>query len=302
MAPARRHHVGTRRFLRTGSGLLRSLRSLWRGGVFLVLTQCSLLVDTDGLETDSDPPDAGPRERQEGGGVSDARSDSSIEAGGSCPSGRGPTMLRVEISASSAFCIDTTEVTERQYQLFLDAAPKITDQPAECAGNTSYVPSTVTFERPEDPITKVDWCDARAFCAWAGKRLCGAVGGGALEAAAVADPTKDEWMAACSRHGTRAYPYGQAYMAGACNDFTAGTTGTVPVASFASCEGGLDGLFDMAGNVSEWINACETASGTTLCMNRGASYVSEGRCNYASSDDFTGTSSDWGFRCCAAAP
>jgi hypothetical protein len=31
------------------------------------------------------------------------------------------------------------------------------------------------------PITNVDWCDAYAYCAGIGKRLCGKIGGGTLD-------------------------------------------------------------------------------------------------------------------------
>jgi formylglycine-generating enzyme required for sulfatase activity len=149
---------------------------------------------------------------------------------------------------------------------------------------------------------KTDWCDALAFCTWAGKRLCGNVadGGGLLSGDESIDPLKDEWMIACTRLGTRDYPYGPNYQPGACNDTSVDASAAVDVGSFPGCQGGYPGIFDMGGNVTEWENACEDTDGGRVCKNRGGSWVADGHCGYSSSDDWTGTSSDWGVRCCAS--
>ena len=52
------------------------------------------------------------------------------------------------------------------------------------------------------------WCDAAAYCAWAGKRLCGAIGGGQTPEKAVSDPLADEWLYVCTNGGKTKYPYG----------------------------------------------------------------------------------------------
>jgi formylglycine-generating enzyme required for sulfatase activity len=259
-----------------------------------VLTACSLFVDTGNL-SGQDGADGG--SSVDGGGSADG-ADSPTR----CPRGRGPQMALIE-AAGASFCIDTTEVTRAQYVTFLDAAPATTGQPAECAWNTSYssgVPNVDLTQR-DHPMVKVDWCDAFAFCAWAGKRLCGALaGGGPLTIAEATDPTKSEWMFACTRNGSRAYPYGQAESTTTCNT-DAPTGAAEAVGTRAACVGGFPGIFDMAGNVSEWENACDgrSPSGTFRCVDRGGSWQTNGRCAYASDDDATGTSSDWGFRCCA---
>jgi sulfatase modifying factor 1 len=218
-----------------------------------------------------------------------------------CPSGRGPSMVRIDIAGGESFCIDSTEVTESDYRAYLDTAPNPSLQPSICSFNTTFVPSTVTFSNPDHPIVKVDWCDALAFCAWAGKRLCGNVkDGGPLGTQDSIDPQRDEWMIACTRLGTREYAYGPTYVPGKCNDNSVDASASAAVASFSDCEGGYAGIFDMNGNVTEWENACDDVDGGRVCTNRGSSWVADGHCSYASGDDYTGASSDWGFRCCAS--
>ena len=45
---------------------------------------------------------------------------------------------------------------------------------------------------------------------------------------------------------------------------------TIPVATLPGCEGGYAGIFDMVGNVSEWIDDCDD----TGCAHRGGSFGS----------------------------
>lgn len=264
----------------------------------VVLSACSLLLDTSDLSDPTDDASVGTGSPIEGGAGPDAVVSSR------CPNGRGPTMLPVDAPGGS-FCIDTTEVTRAHYVAFLDSAPSTTGQPAACAWNTSFSSgvASVDMTKTDHPMVKVDWCDAVAFCAWAGKRLCGAIGSGALlTTAQTTDPTKSEWMFACTRGGTRGFPYGQVEDITTCNtDNPAGTT--EPVGKRAACAGGFPGLFDMSGNVSEWENACSgtSPSGDFGCVNRGGNWATSGRCSYSSIDSVQGTSSDWGFRCCATA-
>jgi formylglycine-generating enzyme required for sulfatase activity len=211
-------------------------------------------------------------------------------------------MIRIDPVGLPSFCIDSTEVTETHYRAFLDSAPNPSLQPSMCSWNTTFVPTTVTFSNPNHPIAKTDWCDALAFCTWAGKRLCGNVAdGGPLSVADAVDPQKDEWMIACTRLGTRAYVYGATYQPRACNDWSVDAGAAADVGTFPKCEGGYPGLFDMNGNVTEWDNACDVQpGGGRNCVDRGASWLADGHCGYASADDWTNTSSDWGIRCCAS--
>ena len=115
-----------------------------------------------------------------------------------CPSGRGPAMSIV----ADGFCMDNTEVTKGQYEEFLAASVPV-DPSGRCSFNVDHAIRdyvAVATTNPNQAVAGVDWCDARDYCAWAGKRLCGKIGGGALaypdHAAA-----NSQWYRACSQGG-----------------------------------------------------------------------------------------------------
>jgi formylglycine-generating enzyme required for sulfatase activity len=171
-------------------------------------------------------------------------------------------------------------VTTSQYQAFLDAQvppQSVTMEPSVCSWNTSYwdEANPPTQAGPNRPATRVDWCDAYAYCAWAGKRLCGKVGGGALTAGEISDRSKSMWYAACRGPLDTLYPYGNAYTPSACNGNDLGKGGTIDVSSETFCQGGFDGIFDMSGNVQEWEDSCTgTAGATDTCRVRGGFFGS----------------------------
>jgi formylglycine-generating enzyme required for sulfatase activity len=209
-----------------------------------------------------------------------------------------------------AFCIDATEVTNSDYAAWLATSPSTATQPAACAFNVSFLPASGWPAPPADggrPVSRVDWCDAHAYCAGVGKRLCGHLGGGVLAFGAFADPTQSEWMAACSNGGTTAYPYGDGYVAATCDGKDAQLQQTAVAGSEAQCHGPSGvyaSLFDMSGNVAEWEDACSGTSGPNdVCRRRGGSYKDGSTALGCAADpgntprSFTGSST--GFRCCA---
>ncbi len=224
-----------------------------------------------------------------------------------CSGTAGPALVQV-----GAFCIDATEVTNDNYAAFLAASPTTSLAPSPaCSYKSNFTPSAswpATPNKATNPVVYVDWCDAYAYCAWAGKHLCGAVGGGASSKAAVADKTIDEWYIACSKDGANVYPYGgNTYQQGACNDSESLAKGTRPVASFTGCEGGYTGIFDMNGNAYEWEDACDVSAGASdSCIIRGGSWnfsgAQYGGCNTYFNDyvvERSNTFNDTGFRCCS---
>jgi formylglycine-generating enzyme required for sulfatase activity len=235
-------------------------------------------------------------------------------------------MVRVLSPGGLAYCIDTTEVTWGQYAAFLKAKGGDTSgQPAECAWNDRYEPRTgdpkevggcapLDYTHPtgyaEKPVECVDWCDALGYCTWAGKRLCGKVGGGTAPQNASTDPNVSEWYNACSQGGTTVYPYGNQISPDACNtdaatdagcalDSSASCRKTTPVGSLTSCRGTkppYDQIFDMVGNVMEWEDACQSSK----CLIRGEAYQSpDARCASPGQTWMQSAAPGGGFRCCA---
>jgi formylglycine-generating enzyme required for sulfatase activity len=207
-------------------------------------------------------------------------------------------------SAAGPYCIEATEVTIGAYSAFLMSNPPLSLMDPSCAGKTSYAPSNnLDLARPTYPVTYVDWCDAFAYCASLDRHLCGRIGrGAALGAVEVTDATKSEWYNACSKSGTRAYPYGTNY-AQVCIDSQTGTVGPVGAAPY--CVGGFPGIRDMSGNVQEWEDNCVPMGGSGLldrCKTRGGGYNDGANgvaCNAMTSMRRRNQSDDaTGFRCC----
>jgi formylglycine-generating enzyme required for sulfatase activity len=152
-----------------------------------------------------------------------------------------------------SFAIAAGEVSVAQYRSCVNAGA--------CAESDLNVQCNYGREgRDDHPVNCVTFDGAQKYCAWAGGRLC----------------TEQEWLDACRGTDGRAFPFGDAFDPDACNvhsnsEAIAGAAlDTEPVGSRSSCSGGLDGVYDLAGNVGEWIDGCKD----TYCKFRGAGYVS----------------------------
>ncbi len=151
----------------------------------------------------------------------------------------------------AAFKIDKTEVTVAAY--------------AKCveAGKCSEPDSGGTYDnwdkrgRENHPVNEVNWNDATAYCAWAGKRL----------------PTEQEWEKAARGTDGRTYPWGE--QEPTCDrtimkqgGWGCGKNATWPVCSKPNGNSPY-GLCDTADNVSEWTASSE---GTYRVLRGGSWY------------------------------
>lgn len=249
-------------------------------------------------------PDATVADRAETPDTSTVDADATIvDAGPEVEAGRCPTKGGA-MHDFGTFCIDSTEVTNAAYALFVDAGAPL-DGGAGCAFKGATATTAVDLAKPDFPMVFVDWCDARAFCEWAGKRLCGRVpaanGSHAIGNGELGNYVVSEWVAACSDRGARVYQYGNAYDASACNVLEAGVNAAEKVGQRASCQGPEAGLYDLGGNVWEWVDSCDVGDGgpqTDPCRFIGGSFMNGYPCSAFTGFGRATSSNDVGIRCC----
>jgi formylglycine-generating enzyme required for sulfatase activity len=135
--------------------------------------------------------------------------------------------------ALDAFAIDRYEVTNFQYQEFVDATGhRKSGPPSRYAKNMSKMRGI------NQPVVYVSWEDAEAYCHWKGKRL----------------PTEAEWEKAMRGTDGRLWPWGNVEQPNGANwarvqdghDVSA-SVGTVLT------DKSPYGVMDGAGNVMEWV-------------------------------------------------
>lgn len=133
----------------------------------------------------------------------------------------------------AGFSMDVTEVTVAAYAKCVSAGA--------CGGaGTAGVSAFCNYGRSDKdnhPINCVNWDQATAYCAWAGKRL----------------PTEEEWEYAARGTDGRTFPWGSSAPGGnLCWNRGTSKAGTCAVGTYAP---GAFGLKDMAGNVWEWTSS-----------------------------------------------
>ena len=225
-----------------------------------------------------------------------------------CPDGTWPgsqdiPMVHVHGGDGSCFWIDKTEVSREDYDAFLATSPSLPST-VPCDWKTSLEPACPNpadagadaGTDPASPVVCVDWCDAQAFCAFHGRTLCH----GSYVNVAIAKDS--DWFAACSHGGENAYPYGAIYDDELCNGLDHSGEGVLPATGQASCAT-AEGALNMSGNVWEWVDECDDASGESdSCNLRGGSFKYDAQnlaCRAKIAPDRNARSDEYGFRCCA---
>lgn len=155
---------------------------------------------------------------------------------GSEMAGEGPPH-RVSLEA---FYLDRYEVTNAQYQRFVDATGHRAPQHEVDPRYDLWAGGTFPPEFKAQPVVNVDWHDAAAYCEWAGKRL----------------PTEAEWEKAARGTDARIYPWGNDPPTPARLNFARRWEGPQTLRPVGSFEPGRSpyGAYDMAGNVWEWVS------------------------------------------------
>ncbi len=151
--------------------------------------------------------------------------------------------------------------------------------------------------RPDaPPWTNVSFADAQTACILAGKRLC----------------PIEIWSTACGgrdRFGD-GYPYGAAYQEGVCNGNNVGQA-PEPTGTRAGCVSTWDGrggndsaglLFDMSGNVKEWVEPPQGENGRWTMGGSYASPPDQLTCVAREQHHDGEGAPDIGFRCCSPLP
>ena len=168
----------------------------------------------------------------------------------------------------NAFYMDVQEVTQKDYERVMGKNPS-------------------RFKGKNLPVERVNWQEAKAYCKRTGKRL----------------PTSQEWEKAARADTSSTYYWGTALGKNKanCNDCGSQWDGseTSPVRSFSP---NAWGLYDMAGNVWEWVDESHNKIFKVL---RGGSWMDDASFIPSAASYFIlpeNKSHDIGFRCAKVAP
>ena len=150
-----------------------------------------------------------------------------------------------------AYALELTPVTNAQFERFLKAAHHKPVHPQNFLKH--WQNGAPPPGREEHPVVYVSLEDARAYAAWAGRRL----------------PTEEEWQYAAQGPAALRYPWGNEMKPDCCNDGQ--TSATTPVRAFPQGRSPF-GCYDLCGNVWEWTESERSDGRTRFCILKGGSF------------------------------
>ena len=134
------------------------------------------------------------------------------------------------ISSTQAFYIDLHEVTNADYQVFVNATERVAPH--------HWPEGNIPKGKEKHPVVYVSWFDGHDYCKWADKRL----------------PTEQEWEKAARGEEGLIYPWGNEWSLDKSNNPYKNSIGTEPVGSYPKGRSPY-GLYDISGNVWEWVDS-----------------------------------------------
>ncbi|MEE8166209.1 MAG: bifunctional serine/threonine-protein kinase/formylglycine-generating enzyme family protein [Myxococcota bacterium] len=153
-----------------------------------------------------------------------------------------------EVTFTTPFSLDPTEITNAEFRAFTEATDFTTT--AEKRGYSWDITKCFrcswqqiqsnrrAVDHPQDPVVHVSWADARAYCQWRGARL----------------PTEDEWEFTARGKERRTFPWGDEWDPSRLRVSTGSAIGLEPVGSHP--QGATpEGIQDMAGSAEEWTSS-----------------------------------------------
>lgn len=138
------------------------------------------------------------------------------------------------------FAIDKFEVTNSRYLAFVRSTGHRVPQNPKNPARNLWDGDSISDSLVDRPVINVDWYDAAAYCKWAGKRL----------------PTEAEWEKAAKGTSDRRFPWGNVEPTAKHLNYNQRWIGEKTLMPVGSYEAGKSpfGVYDMAGNVWEWVN------------------------------------------------
>jgi formylglycine-generating enzyme len=197
----------------------------------------------------------------------------------------GSEMQPVHTVNVPAFYMDRYEVTNAQFRAFCDATGRDYPEEPYFTGLLNYVTNPAYADYP---VVRVSWADAKAYAAWAGKRL----------------PTEAEWeRAAKGNVGNRLWPWGDVWINNIANVSASDDSIEYPSRVGAFPNGiSQEGCYDLAGNVEEWVED-DWHSNYTGAPTDGSAWIDNPRTTnrpvrgggWSSPSDLTQCATRWGY-------